>query len=69
VSWWRKCFAIKCKEFTTKILRTGLDNHKRWNHRVGFAAAIAHHIIIGILLPNLEYEMKQVKLSAASAYV
>ena len=37
---------------------TGLDNHKRWNHRVGFAAARAHHIIIGILLPNLEYEMK-----------
>jgi hypothetical protein len=20
VSWWRKCFAIKCKEFTTKTL-------------------------------------------------
>ncbi len=39
-------------------LKTGLDNHKKWNHRVGFAADRAHHIIIGILLPNLESDIK-----------
>jgi hypothetical protein len=39
----------------------GLWMFSNWNHLYGFAADRAHHIIIGILLPKLESDMKQVK--------
>jgi hypothetical protein len=39
----------------------GLWMFSNWNHLYGFAADRAHHIIIGILLPKLESDMKQVR--------
>ena len=39
----------------------GLWVFSNWNHLYGFATDRAHHISIGILLPKLESDMKQVR--------